>query len=378
MRVPRRLHLLICFFFALGWNGCLAPVKQPSSQLATLPVSPAYPGNSKVVELPIQPAPAPVQLPTTEAAPFVPAPAQALLAGSWIPWSDWTARHGFGVPRRQVAGNTVSYHANNASGSFIITVGSAGASYNGINLSLGFPPRMTNEIPFIHSLDLSNNFTPLVASFPPRNGRILVLDPGHGGENLGAQCVHRAGYEKDFALDWALRSQALLSQQGWSVHLTRTNDVDLPLAARVAFADSVQADLFLSLHFNSAPNPSRPDHGGLETYCLTPFGMPSTLTREFPDDPTRSFPNNSFDCENLQYAWRLHRAVLEGTGTRDRGIRRARFMTVLQGQNRPAVLVEGGYLTDPRESRLIASPAYRQKLAEAVAKALAFQTEEHP
>jgi N-acetylmuramoyl-L-alanine amidase len=67
---------------------------------------------------------------------------------------------------------------------------------------------------------------------------------------------------------------------------------------------------------------------------------------------------------------RIQRTLLKVTGAKDHGVRRARFMTVLRGQNRPAVLVEGGYLSNPREARRIADPAYRQKLAEAVAAAL--------
>ena len=90
----------------------------------------------------------------------------------------------------------------------------------------------------------------------------------------------------------------------------------------------------------------------------------------FEDDATRAFLNNAYDTQNLQYAVRLHRALLQVNGNVDRGVRRARFLTVLRGQNRPAVLLEGGYLSNPREARLIADPAYRQKLAEAVAKAL--------
>jgi N-acetylmuramoyl-L-alanine amidase len=59
----------------------------------------------------------------------------------------------------------------------------------------------------------------------------------------------------------------------------------------------------------------------------------------------------------------------------DHGLRRARFMVVLRGQRRPAVLIEGGYLSNPREARRIADPAYRQKLAEAVAEVLAEEPE---
>jgi N-acetylmuramoyl-L-alanine amidase len=140
----------------------------------------------------------------------------------------------------------------------------------------------------------------------------------------------------------------------------------------VAFAEEHRADLFVSLHFNSAaPNQ---EQAGLETYCLTPAGMPSTLTRGYDDDLSLVFTNNAFDAENLQYAVRFHRALLTVIRN-DRGVRHARFLGVLRGQNRPAVLIEGGYLSNPGEARRIADAAYRQKLAEAVAAALAGKPE---
>jgi N-acetylmuramoyl-L-alanine amidase len=81
-------------------------------------------------------------------------------------------------------------------------------------------------------------------------------------------------------------------------------------------------------------------------------------------------PNNAFDAQNLQLAILIHGAVLHATGIEDRGVRHSRFETVLRGQNRPAILIEGGYLSNPAEAKLIESPEYRQKLAEAVANAL--------
>jgi N-acetylmuramoyl-L-alanine amidase len=150
--------------------------------------------------------------------------------------------------------------------------------------------------------------------------------------------------------------------------MTRTTDSDLALGDRVAIADQANADVFISLHFNSGS--ANRELAGIETYCLTPTGMPSHLTRNYDDDLRQVFPNNAFDEQNVQAAVRLHRALLERSGATDRGVRRARFMTVLRGQNRPAVLIEGGYLTNPAEAQRIASASYRQLLAEAVASGL--------
>jgi N-acetylmuramoyl-L-alanine amidase len=195
-----------------------------------------------------------------------------------------------------------------------------------------------------------------------------VIDPGHGGEDSGTRTFSGNRFEKEYTLDWAKRLGSLLASNGWQVWLTRTNDVDIALSNRVLFAEARKADLFLSLHFNS----SSPDHAqsGLETYCLTPCGMRSTVTRSFSDDSSLSFTNNLFDSQNLVLAYRVHRALLQASGTQDRGVRRARFPGVLRNQQRPAILVEGGYLSNPREAERIADPAYRQKLAEGVARAL--------
>jgi N-acetylmuramoyl-L-alanine amidase len=98
--------------------------------------------------------------------------------------------------------------------------------------------------------------------------------------------------------------------------------------------------------------------------------MPSSLTRGFEDDSRLTFPNNYFDAQNLQLACSVHRELLRVNGNHDRGVRRARFPGVLRGQQRPAILIEGGYLSNPREARLIFEASYRQKLAEAVANGI--------
>ncbi len=143
----------------------------------------------------------------------------------------------------------------------------------------------------------------------------------------------------------------------------------MAMSNRVAFAKSHHADVFISLHFNSAAPDT--EQSGIEIYCLTPTGMPSTLTRGYSDLWTDHYPNNAYDAENLQLAVPLASArCCTASGEADRGIRRARFMGVLLGQKCPAVLIEGGFLSNPDEAGEIESPEFQQQLAEAVADAL--------
>jgi N-acetylmuramoyl-L-alanine amidase len=238
-----------------------------------------------------------------------------------------------------------------------------------MELRLGFAPQMIDNQIFVNAVDLRKTAQPLLNAdtiWPVRTNRIIiVIDAGHGGEDSGTKSILGNRYEKEFTLDWARRLATLLTAKGWEVYLTRANDSELPLSNRVAIAEQHKADLFVSLHFNSAAPDT--EQAGLETYCLTPTGMPSSLIRGFDDDLRLTFPNNSFDGQNLQLACGVHRALLRVNGNHDRGVRRARFPAVLRGQQRPAILIEGGYLSNPREARLIAEPSYRQKLAQAVA-----------
>jgi N-acetylmuramoyl-L-alanine amidase len=257
-------------------------------------------------------------------------------------------------------------------GEVILTPTTRLAAFEGTTLWLGFAPVLAEGDCLVHELDLQKNLLPLLGEAPwglTRPGKV-VIDPGHGGENHGTRSVLPGLLEKDMTLDWALRLEPLLRNQGWDVVLTRREDRDLALADRVQVAEDCGADLFLSLHFNSAF--PQTEQAGLETFCMTPVGMPSTLTRNYEDDVSRVFPNNAHDQDNLRFAVRLHRALLQVGGMPDRSVRRARFMGVLRGQQRPAVLLEAGYLSNPEEARRIATPEYRQLLAEAVAAGLSF------
>jgi len=289
---------------------------------------------------------------------------------TWTSLKRWALEQKIQPPNLLTKSPLVTYALSSSRGVMVLAIGSREATWNGVTLHLGFAPEIIDGEVYVHGLDLQKSFAPFLCESGPSFGtnRVIVIDPGHGGINAGTLGVGDRRPEKEFTLDWARRLQPLLEQEGWQVILTRTNDVDLALSNRVTVAESRHADLFVSLHFNSAAPDAKP--AGLATFCLTPVGMPSTVTRGFPDLQFQSFPNNSFDTQNVQLAEQVQRALLRATGLEDRGVNRARFLGVLRGQRRPSVLIEAGFLSNPHEAHRIENPDFRQKLAEAVAAAL--------
>jgi N-acetylmuramoyl-L-alanine amidase len=328
-----------------------------------------------------QPVPAKENLPPRPVVKIVPAPAihtnpppQKISPPApiltWTSLDRWAKENKLAAPRRIQNSPVASYAVTSPQGTMVVEIGSREAAWQGLEMHLGFAPEIIDDQVFIYGLDLQKNLEPLLLGEPLAFGasRVIVLDPGHGGAKPGALSALDNRPEKEFTLDWARRLKPLLETNGWTVFLTRTNDSDIALSNRVNFAEAHHADVFVSLHFNSAAPDTK--QNGLEIYCLTPTGMPSTLTRGYSDVWSDRYPNNVFDAGNLQLAVRLHAPLLRASGEEDRGIRRARFMGVLLGQKRPAILIEGGYLSNPHEAGKIESAEFRQKLAEAVANAL--------
>jgi N-acetylmuramoyl-L-alanine amidase len=190
--------------------------------------------------------------------------------------------------------------------------------------------------------------------------RTVILDAGHGGFDHGARSA--LGNEKDFALDVILRERELLQRAGFTVRLTRSADVFIPLETRAMFASHQSNALFISVHFNSG---GWGDAEGIETYCLAPQGVPST------NDPMLTLADfqpclgNIRDPENIALATAMHASLITRLGVPDRGIKRARFV-VLKNDANPGVLIEGGFLNNPRDAVRIAAPAYRQMMAQAI------------
>jgi N-acetylmuramoyl-L-alanine amidase len=367
--VPLTRNLLWTAAAALVAAGCathqvqelpLTEVTLPEAKPFVLP--PVLLGTNVAVATNRMTVPAPAPAATNLAHNHIPPPVNH----GWVCLRNWSQACDLGQPQTLAS---EAYAVATPHGKAVFQAGSQCLRWEGVNVWLGFAPRYLQGQPNVHSLDVAKTLEPLLRASPAPAlpGRVIVLDPGHGGSD-GGTGPNKQTLEKTFALDWALRVKALLQTNGWQVHLTRSNDVDVSLAERVALADRVGAHLFISLHFNGLAADAR--HGGVETFCTTPLGLPSSVKRNGEDSAAVEFPNNRFDAENLQYAFRLHRELLSNTQAMDGGVRRARFIAVLRAQHRPAVLIEGGFLSNPDEARRISTAAYRQKLAGAVAHAI--------
>jgi N-acetylmuramoyl-L-alanine amidase len=203
--------------------------------------------------------------------------------------------------------------------------------------------------------------TPQVFGAPPPV-RLIVIDPGHGGADPGAENAAIGLREKALTLDLARRVRTRLEAGGFSVRLTRDDDRFIPLEERAAFAESAGADLFLSLHFNAS---TKPDVAGVETYAFTPLMQPSTARSRLHASDRQRYPGNRNDAWNTLVGYYIQRALHARLGAADRGLKRARF-TVLRDLAVPGVLIEAGFVSHPREGRDIGSAAYRDRIADAI------------
>ncbi len=228
--------------------------------------------------------------------------------------------------------------------------------------------------------------SPATASAPGGASRsrppIVVLDPGHGGSNLGATGTTGL-HEKQLSLALAAAVADRLRTRGIAVELTRTADRTLTLRQRVAFADHARADLFVSIHANASPTRTQ---RGYETYVLTPRGV-DVDGRALRSDTTTPRPGVAPDValvlddvergasqwEAADLAARMQRALRDRRGgDGDRGVRQD-AQHVLLGATMPAVLVEVGFIDHPIEGRQLAEPAVQAQLADAIADAITDQ-----
>lgn len=235
--------------------------------------------------------------------------------------------------------------------------------FNNVLIWLSTPITKEKSKWIINQTDFACTIEPLLqpanalAKYKPR---LVVIDPGHGGSNIGAIGANKT-HEKKIVLDIAKRVEAKLIKAGVSVKLTRPDDHFLQLEERVAMASEWNADLFVSIHINFAGNKLAE---GIETYVTSCAGFSSTSSETVDQDTYRG---NKFDKANIALAYFTHKELLDLTSAADRGIRHARF-TVIRDANCPAILVECGFLSNANEEERLITPEYRDKLAEGISR----------
>lgn len=251
---------------------------------------------------------------------------------------------------------------------------------NGVRVFLGEPIRLAQGRLHVGRIDAEKLLTPILR---PGQGevrlpgpiKVVLIDPGHGGNDPGMQNRRLGLDEKTLTLDTARRLKALLTAQGYTVVLTRDDDRQLArskaedLQARAALVAQTKADLFISLHYNSVE--SGADRvAGVEVYTLTPQFQYSHSDFDRADS-TAGIANlgNRHDHWNSLLGYMVHRELLAGLQASDRGLKRGR-LAVLRLATCPAVLVEAGFLSNDEEAKKIATPAYRQQVAVSMAEAV--------
>ena len=169
----------------------------------------------------------------------------------------------------------------------------------------------------------------------------IVLDPGHGGKDPGANMEDVI--EKEITQEIANQAKLLLEDAGYRVFVTRDSDVFLDLSERSNMANKREAKVFVSIHCNSSEDG---EGSGIETFYTEQKSEASKVL-----------------AENLQ------QCIIEETDAKDRDVKTADY-TVLVKTEMPSALVEVGFLTDDLERQLLTNGEYQEKLAEGIAKGI--------
>jgi len=242
--------------------------------------------------------------------------------------------------------------------------GSRETVINGARSWLCFPVLEKDGKFLVSRTDVAKTIDPLLRPHRVANSgkvRTVVLDPGHGGYDKGAMC--RYGSEKNFALDVARQLRPLLQAKGFRVIMTREGDYFVPLEVRARIANAARDSIFVSIHFNATDRD--PSATGFEIFSFTPRGAPSTSDNWVTSNSASVQAGSKVDAQSMALSACIYHSLLGHIPEFDRGIKRARF-AVLRLTEVPAVLVEGGFLTERGESRLIAKKDWRGRLAQAI------------
>ena len=272
----------------------------------------------------------------------------------------------YGFPYSIPNGND-RFVSRNASHSISLKVGNSDMYLDGVHYVMSFPIESGGNDWLVSRMDVIKLFEPVLrpTEISGRHTiRGVVIDAGHGGTDNGA--TSRLGAEKNYTLDTAFRLRKILQDAGLKVVFTRSNDVFVDLYERAHIASLYPDYAFVSIHFNSAT----PEARGLETYCLSPRGAASTSSAYLTRSDIQKLPGNDYDTQNILLASCVHSEIIKlnpGDQSADRGVKRARFVVIKQNVL-PAILVEGGFVSNHMESSRVDRPDYRQSLATAIAR----------
>jgi N-acetylmuramoyl-L-alanine amidase len=190
---------------------------------------------------------------------------------------------------------------------------------------------------------------------------LVVLDPGHGGQDSGAMCG--AIYEKDLTLDIAQRVDRLLQAQGLATLMTRVGDSYVSLQDRVAVTNRARDCIFVSIHFNE----SKKAASGIETYYAEHQTLPAPrLVAWIPFFQGPAAESPTLASQSL--ARFIQEAMIARTKASDRGTKAEQFF-VIGNVSAPAVLVEGGFLNKEEVAKL-ESTDYRDQMAAAISEGI--------
>ena len=237
---------------------------------------------------------------------------------------------------------------------------------NGVKFILSKPIALMNGKTLISQTDLIKLIDPVLRPNYIRDKALfktVVIDPGHGGKDPGA--VTKLGTEAGYNLKVALRVRSYLQQRGFNVVMTRSNDTFLSLTERVKLANRHKNAIFVSIHFNAG---GAGKAKGLETFTLSPQGV-AHHGRGVKASDNRVLRGNHQDSQNIALATAIHGSSMMRLKVADRGIKRARY-SVLTSIQHPAILVEGGFMSNAEEGRKIHTSTYQDNLAKGITEGI--------
>ena len=223
--------------------------------------------------------------------------------------------------------------------------------YNG---RLLIPYQFGTKLIHSESIPYSKKEPPLKAPLSSKSSFIILIDPGHGGHDIGAK-GKKGLHEKHINLDIAKRLQKKLLKSGFRVYMTRSKDQYISLWQRSSMTRTIKPHLFISIHTNAARSRS--------IYGIEIFYLSSTSSKL----------NGPFHKQNLWKSYRFAKKVqydlCKTLKAYNRGVKSARFF-ILKNSVVPSILIEVGFITNAWEEKKLTNAAYRDQIAQAISDAI--------